>query len=146
MNIYKSIFTHKKTSKDIWENGIHTLQDGRNILCQFFISMELQPFYYYFVFTKTLIWSKEKCKQVYLNQYQPRKIPQALQEQDIHPLQHWILFGIISRYFQMSRQFSLSLGFRFSSFIFLSIFPATTGYISVTNTWVKNTPWHYLHR
>ena len=32
------------------------------------------------------------------------------------------------------------LGFQVSSLVFLSISPATTGYISVTNTWLNNTP------
>ena len=32
MSIHKSIFTHKKIPKDIWDNDIHSLQDRRRIL------------------------------------------------------------------------------------------------------------------
>ena len=38
------IFTHK-IPKDLWDQDIHTKQDGSKILCQFFIFMELEPFY-----------------------------------------------------------------------------------------------------
>ena len=42
------------------------------------------------------------------------------------------------RYFCMCRQFSLSLGCRFSSFVFFSLFTITTGYISVTKELGEN--------
>ena len=88
--------------------------------------------FYYFVFIKTLSLSNDECKLAYLGQYLHRKIQQALQYQDTHPLQHGILFGIFFRYF------SLSLGFIFSSYVFFRLFfPATPVHISVTNTWIK---------
>ena len=43
---------------------------------------------YYFFITNTLSWSKYKWNLVHLNPYAPRKIPQALRDQDISPLQH----------------------------------------------------------
>ena len=46
----------------------------------------------------------------------------------------------------MWRQFSFPIGFRFPSLVFFFCLPDTIGYISVTNTWVKNTPWHNLHQ
>ena len=147
MSIHQPIFSHKKISKYLCDNNIHTIQDGRKILSQLFIFMELEQFSYYFVSTKTLSWSNEKWKLVYLNQYLPRKTPQALQEQDINPLQHGIYFGIFFIYFYMWRQFSLSLGFRYFSFVFFYPFlSATTVYISVTNTRVQNTPYHDIYQ
>ena len=50
--------------------------------------MELEPFFYYFVITKTLNLSHEKCKLVYLDQYSPIKTSQALWYKDIHTLQN----------------------------------------------------------
>ena len=41
-------------------NFINPLQDGRKVLWQLFINMKLEPFYYYFVITKTLNMSNEK--------------------------------------------------------------------------------------
>ena len=46
----------------------------------------------------------------------------------------------------MWRQFSLSLGFKFSFFVFFSHFPNPTGYISTINKGVNNTPWHDLYQ
>ena len=48
MSLYQPIFTHKNISKDLWGNGIYTLQDGSRILWQFSILMELEPIPYYF--------------------------------------------------------------------------------------------------
>ena len=53
------ILTQKKTSKDLWENYIYTLQYARKIFFFFFLFMELEPFFYYFVITKTLNLSNE---------------------------------------------------------------------------------------
>ena len=50
----------------------------------------------FFSFIKTLSLNTEKHKLMYLNQNPPRKIPQALQDQEINPLQHGISFGMIS--------------------------------------------------
>ena len=47
------IFT-QKISKDLWENDIHTSQYGSKLLFQLFLFVELEPFSYYFVTTKTL--------------------------------------------------------------------------------------------
>ena len=68
MSIYQPIFNHKKISKYPWDNGIHNLQYGRKILWEFFIFIEIDPFLYYFVLSKTPSLSKEKRKLVFLNQ------------------------------------------------------------------------------
>ena len=51
MTISQIIFTNKNISKDLWDNGIHNLQNGINILWQFFVFMEIEPFPYYFMMT-----------------------------------------------------------------------------------------------
>ena len=53
-------YSPRKISKALWENYIYTLQFERKILWQFFIYMELDPFFYYFLFTKTLNLSHNK--------------------------------------------------------------------------------------
>ena len=50
--------------------------------------MKLEIFPYYFVITKMLNLSNEKWKLVYLDQYEPTKIPKALWDNDIHTLQY----------------------------------------------------------
>ena len=85
-SISQPIFTHKKISKYLLDNYIHTIQYGRIILWKLFIFMELEPFSYYFVITKTLSWSNEKRKLVYLNKCLPIKTPQVLRDEDIHTL------------------------------------------------------------
>ena len=62
MIIYQLIFTHKNISKALWYNDIHTLQNGRNILWQLFIFIELELFFYYFMMTKTLNLSNGEYK------------------------------------------------------------------------------------
>ena len=42
------------TENNLWDNAIHTLHDGRKVLWLFFIFMRLEPFYYYYIITKTL--------------------------------------------------------------------------------------------
>ena len=49
--------------------------------------MEIDPFLYYFVITKTLNLSNMKYKLTYLNQYLQKKT-KALCDQDIHTLQY----------------------------------------------------------
>ena len=53
ISISTPISTHKKISKDLPDNDIHNLQDGSKILWQFFIFLDAEPFFYYFVITKT---------------------------------------------------------------------------------------------
>ena len=60
MRTYQIIITHKNISKALWENDIHNLQNGRKELWQFFIFMGLEPFFYYFMMTKTLHMSNDK--------------------------------------------------------------------------------------
>ena len=62
MKISQLLSTSKYISKDIWDNAIHTLKNGRKILWQFFIFMELEPFLNYFIMTKTLKKSNRKYK------------------------------------------------------------------------------------
>ena len=52
--INQQLFIHKNISKDLWDNHIHNLQNGINLLWKFFILMELWTFSYYYVITKTL--------------------------------------------------------------------------------------------
>ena len=47
-------YSSRKTLKVLWENNIHTQQDGRKIFWQIFKFMELEPFHCYFVITNTL--------------------------------------------------------------------------------------------
>ena len=44
MIISQPVLPHKKIPKALLENDIHTLQDWRILLWQFFIFMELEPF------------------------------------------------------------------------------------------------------
>ena len=72
LNEHKSTNIHPgKTEKGIWDNDIHTAQDRSKILCQLFIFMELDPFYYHFVITKTMNLSQAKLKILQLDQYSP---------------------------------------------------------------------------
>ena len=50
--------------------------------------IELEPLFYYYVFTKTLNMCIDKCKSAYLDQYLPRKIPKALWGENIHTLKY----------------------------------------------------------
>ena len=50
----------QKFSKAICDNDIHNIQNAGKILWQLFIFMELEPFPYYFVITKTLNLSQER--------------------------------------------------------------------------------------
>ena len=67
-----------KIEKALCYNDVHTTYYGSKILCQFFIFMELDPFYYYFVITNTLNLSNVKYKWAYTNQYLPIKIYQRV--------------------------------------------------------------------
>ena len=85
----RPISTRKNKSKDLWDKDIHTLQDGRNILCKFFIFMELYPFSYYFVITKKPNLSNVKYILAYLNKFfTHEKIPEDLWDNDIHTLKY----------------------------------------------------------
>ena len=77
-------YSPRKISKSLWDNNIHTPQDRRKILSQLFISMELEPLFYYCVISKTLNTSQEKQKLVQLDQYSTIKIPKYLCDKDIH--------------------------------------------------------------
>ena len=107
--------------------------------------LELEPYLYYFVITKTLSWSNEKWKLVYINQYSPRKTSQALRDQDINPLKHGIVLIKFKIFLYVETIYTL-LGFQVSYFGFSSISPATTGHISVTNTRVYSSPLCWLLR
>ena len=48
MSTFQRIFTHKNISKALWDNYIHTLPNGRNIV-ELFIFMDLDPYAYYFM-------------------------------------------------------------------------------------------------
>ena len=77
MSTSQPIFTHKKISKALWDNGIHTLQYWRNIVVIVNIygaSAILVLFY----ISKILNLNNDKWKLVYLDQYQHIKIPKAL--------------------------------------------------------------------
>ena len=54
------IFTQMIYIKISIENDIHTLQDGNTILCQLFIFMEPEQFFYYSAITEKLNLSHEK--------------------------------------------------------------------------------------
>ena len=68
ISVYGPIFTQKKP-KSIWDNDIYSTQDRRKMLWQLFIFMEVEPFLYYFMITKTLNTSHEKNKMMRLDQY-----------------------------------------------------------------------------
>ena len=51
-----------KKTKTLWNNDVHPLKYGRIFFLQFLIFLELEPFLYYFVFTKTLDMSNKKWK------------------------------------------------------------------------------------
>ena len=44
IGLVEPIFTHKSISMDLWDKDIHTTRDGRKILWQLFIFMEIEPF------------------------------------------------------------------------------------------------------
>ena len=44
LSVASPTFT-KKTIKSLWDTDIHTSQDGRQILSQLFMFMDLEPFY-----------------------------------------------------------------------------------------------------
>ena len=67
-----------RISNVLWDNNIDTPQYGRKVLWQFFMFMELEPFSYYFISTKTLNLSHVKQKYAHLNQYSPIKMYQRL--------------------------------------------------------------------
>ena len=73
MSTSQLIFTHKNISKAIWENYMHTQQNGRKTLWNFFIFMILEPYIYYFMTTKTLNLSNVKYKRAHINSYLPIK-------------------------------------------------------------------------
>ena len=54
IRISQPIFTQKRTSKYLWDNDIHALQNGGKILWKILIFIDLEPFFYYFLITKTL--------------------------------------------------------------------------------------------
>ena len=62
-------------SGPIFTLGIYTQQSGRLILWQiiYFLELELDPFFYDYVFNKTMSLINEKYILVYLNQYLSRK-------------------------------------------------------------------------
>ena len=60
------IFTHKNISKAPWGKDIHTYLDRIKILWKFFIFMELEPFSYYSLITKTPKLSNKEWALVYL--------------------------------------------------------------------------------
>ena len=62
--VYLDQYSPIKISKPLWNNDIHTPQYRRKILLQLFIFMELKPFPYYFMITKTLNSSHKKWKLV----------------------------------------------------------------------------------
>ena len=80
--------------------------------------MELEPFYKYFMITKTLIMSHKKCESVYMYQYPPRKLSKSLWENNIHTPKYerkilWQLFIFIelepfSYYFLTTKKLNLS--------------------------------------
>ena len=59
MGVAGPIF-NQKLSKALWDKYTHTPQDGSKIFWQLFIFMELDPFYYYIMITKTLNMSHKK--------------------------------------------------------------------------------------
>ena len=78
MSTSQLIFTHNNIPKALWDNDIHTLQNGRNALWKFFIFMELDPYIYYFMMIKTLNLSNVTYNWAHLNLYPPIKIYQRL--------------------------------------------------------------------
>ena len=72
--VYIYQYSPIETSKDLLYKNICNPQNGINLLWQFFIFVELEPFFYYFVITKTLNMSHVKFILAYLNQYSPMKI------------------------------------------------------------------------
>ena len=68
-NVAQPIFSKKNTPKALWDNNIHTIQDGRVKLNKLFIFMEIELFSYYFVFFKAPNMCFEKWKLAYLDQY-----------------------------------------------------------------------------
>ena len=73
IKISQPIFTGTKIPRALWDNDIHTLKYGRRILWWFFIFMDLEPFFYYFVITKTPNMRHVKYILAYINQYLPIK-------------------------------------------------------------------------
>ena len=71
-------YSLRKISKYLWYNNIHTLKYRRRILWELFVFMELKPFLYYFVITKTQNLSNQKYKIAHFNKYLPRKKYQRL--------------------------------------------------------------------
>ena len=72
----------RKSSKCLWNQNIHPIQDEREKLWRFFIFLELEPFSYYFLITNTLNQSNDKYKLAQLNQYSSRensKVPMGKQ-------------------------------------------------------------------
>ena len=78
-----------KISEALLDNDIYTPQDGFKILCKFFIFMEIELFFYFFVITTNLNLFRDKCKLVYLYQYSPRKISRSLWYNYIYTPQDW---------------------------------------------------------
>ena len=81
-----------------------------------FIFMKLEIFSYLFVITKTLGWSNEKWKLVYLNYSSSIQTPQDIGDHEVYPNQHvifmWIKFKI---FIDVEKIFTL-LSFQISLF------------------------------
>ena len=88
MSIYQLIFTHKNISKANWYNDIHTLQNVRKILWQFFIIMELELYLYYFMMTKTPYLPSVKTNEHISTNIHPLKYIKVSMGNGIHTLQN----------------------------------------------------------
>ena len=77
-------YSSRKNIKSVTRKQYPYPQYRRKIMRPLFIFMELDPFSYYFMITKTLNLSHNKQKQVQLGKYSPIKISRALCDNDIH--------------------------------------------------------------
>ena len=110
MNISQPIFTQRKYQRLYGKMVSILYKMGEKYCCDFFL-MELEPFSYYFVLTKTLSRIKDKWNLVHLNKISPRKIPQALRDQDIHPIQDMVFWNNLQIFLDVETIFTL-LGFQ----------------------------------
>ena len=86
--VFLDQYSSRRTSRSLWDNNIHTPQDGSKILWQFPIFMELQSLSYYFVITQTLNLSNKKWILVQLEEQLTIKTSKAILKNNIHTPQY----------------------------------------------------------
>ena len=77
------IFTHKIIKGSMGQGYPSSTRRYQNIVVILHF-LELEPFPYYSVFTKTVFLSNVKGILAYLNKYSPRKTSKSLWDNDIH--------------------------------------------------------------